>query len=231
MKKNRLILFLYIFLFPLVGFAQPDLPNVAQLSKDGVNILSWVNPYTSNTKEVLIERSNTLEGEYAVIGKVEEIHLPTQYYTDIQPQAGDNYYRVLVIFKTGHEWRSNDVHIHNAPETLSNSKVISKDSVEHLVKTLGVVRDVEPMQVNYKVSPYVYINPYNGNVNIELNDALEEWYKIIFYDENNKVMFEIPRVNDVFVILDKRNFQKFGLYKFKIFKNDTDFADGYISIY
>lgn len=231
MKKNFLVLVISIFLLPLVSMAQPDLPNVAQLSKDGVNILSWINPYTANSKDVLIERSNALEEEYTVIGKIEEVQLPTQYFTDIQPLPGDNYYRVLVVFKTGHEWRSNDVHIYNAPETLSNSKVISKDSVEHLVKTLGVVREVEPTIVDYKTSPYVYVNPFNGNVNIELNDALEEWYKIIFYDENNKVMFEIPRVNDVFIILDKRNFQKFGLYKFKIYKNDEVFADGYVSIY
>jgi len=230
MKKIAYLLFLIFSTLSVDMLAQPDLPNVAQLSRNGVNVLSWINPYNLNTKEVWVERSQIMDTGYVKIGKVDDIQTSTQYYIDNKPLQGDNYYRVVVVFKAGQEWRSNEVLIVNN-FTLPEGQIISNDSLKHLVKDLGVVTDLPVQQPNYTVSPYVYINPYNGNVNIELEDALEEWYTIKFYDDKNKELFEIPRVNDVFVILDKRNFQQYGVYKFKITKNDASFAEGYITIY
>lgn len=231
MKKIILFIILSLTFSTQFVWAQPDLPNVAQLSRNGVNILSWINPYNVNTKAVFVERSSQIDTGYVSLGFVEDIENPTQFFIDPKPQAGDNYYRVVVQFKAGQEWRSNEILMTNAPESLIVSQNISNDSLKHLVKDLGVVTDMEQSIPTYTPSPYVYVNPYNGNVNIELEDALEEWYVVKFYDERDRLLFEIPRVNDVFVILDKRNFQKNGLHKFKITKNDAHFADGYITIY
>lgn len=229
--KKCLILVIIFLSAAWHTWAQPDLPNMATLSQGGINILSWINPYTSGITSVTIERAPVSDSGYVTIGSIQDLKKPSQYFTDANPMPGDNYYRVKILFSSNLEWFSNEFLINVDSAIIAERKVIpSQDSVQQLVSQLGVTTEV-PKQPNYQVSQYIYTNPYNGNVNIELRNAFDVAYKVVFYDQQGKEVLEIPRINDVFIVLDKRNFQKNGLYKFVIFEGEKEYADGIVSIY
>jgi hypothetical protein len=94
------------------------------------------------------------------------------------------------------------------------------------------IPDIESVNsYSYIKSQYVFTNPFTGHVNIEIADAKTDKYSIEFFDEKNIKILEVPRINDVNVILDKRNFQRVGMFKFELFKDKTKVETGYITIY
>lgn len=227
--KKIILFFLCLTISSLAVWAQPDLPNVATLSQSGINILSWNSPYTSGVRAVTVERTSGSEVPYVEIGAVKDITRPSQYFTDANPLPGKNFYRVKLLFNSNLEWYSNEVLI-TVDSNLDYRKVVpTKDSIEKLVNELGVTTQIPTN--NYQISTYVYTNPYNGNINIELNNALDIAYKIEFYDAQGKKVLEIPRVNDNLVVLDKRNFQHNGYYRFVVFKENKEFAEGTVAVY
>ena len=66
----------------------------------------------------------------------------------------------------------------------------------------------------YIKSDYVFINPFTGHVNVEIKDSRQHQYSLLFYDQKNKVVLEIPRIPEPAIIIDKRNFHKKGMYRF-----------------
>lgn len=232
--KLKLILFSFIYtLLFTVANAQPTLPEAGVMTKGGINILSWTNPYTTGVTEVLLERAKDSNAIFSLVGNVADISKPAQYYVDAYPFPGENYYRVIVMLSDGSEWKSNIISIYVNPNDLAVRNVLpSNDSIQKLVLSMGVVpTDHQLNQISYTPSPYVFTNPFNGNINIELEDALSVSYKLIFYDEQNKEVLAIPRINDNNLVLDKRNFMRNGLYNFKLFKNNQEFADGKVAVY
>ena len=81
-------------------------------------------------------------------------------------------------------------------------------------------------------SRYVSVNPANGHVVLSLPDDVgTHHYSLKFYDKDNHAVIEIPKINTSNIILDKRNFQKKGTYKFVIRKDILELEHGYITIY
>ncbi len=92
-----------------------------------------------------------------------------------------------------------------------------------------IVTDTDPSL--YIKSQYVFTNPYTGHVNIEIPDARKFLYSIKFMDIKNHVIMEVPRIVDPVIIIDKRNFQHKGVYKFELMKEHARLESGNISIY
>jgi hypothetical protein len=83
----------------------------------------------------------------------------------------------------------------------------------------------------YIKSEYIFTNPFTGHINVEIKDSKSHAYSIVFYDQKNKPVLVIPRVPEPAVIIDKRNFQRKGMYKFELMKNKEKLEMGYITIY
>lgn len=98
---------------------------------------------------------------------------------------------------------------------------------------LNLPKDEEVNQFTYIKSRHVFTNPFTGHVALELPDDMREPYAIKFYkqgDEKNPVL-DIPRIRKTKVIIDKRNFQGKGMYKFVLYKGSNKLEEGYISIF
>jgi len=81
-------------------------------------------------------------------------------------------------------------------------------------------------------SRYVAVDPVTGHIGITLpDDVATHHYSVKFFDKNNKLALEIPRLNTANVILDKRNFQKKGTYKFVIRRDVLELEHGFITIF
>lgn len=277
---NRLtVLFLLLFVSSFKVSAQPILPDLASVTQNGINIITWVCQY-DGVKSVSVLRSNDSNFNYVTIGYVKEVKKGTQFYLDGHPKAGVNWYKVTLVFGSNLSWTSNRIKIMVDSAQITKGRVLpSNDSLQSLatkfrtktvlvdtsagkdtgsvpgkVKTVVVttsatspvskdsiapkiiptiqIPDIE--QVNaytYIKSQYVFTNPFTGHVNVEISDAKTVKYSIDFFDNNNVKIMEIPRINEPNVIIDKRNFQRTGMYKFELMKDKTKIETGYITIY
>lgn len=80
-------------------------------------------------------------------------------------------------------------------------------------------------------SRYVSTDPATGHINMNLpDDIAQHAYSIRFFNQQNHMVLEVPRINAPKIILDKRNFQRKGLYKFVLRKDAIELETGYISV-
>lgn len=84
---------------------------------------------------------------------------------------------------------------------------------------------------SYIKSQYVFTNPFTGHVNIEIPDARKHTFSIVFFDQKDRRIMEIPRISEPSIVVDKRNFQRKGLYKFELSKDKEKLETGFITIY
>ena len=81
-------------------------------------------------------------------------------------------------------------------------------------------------------SRFIFVDPVSGHINITLPDDVHlHHYSLKFYDEKNKMIIDVPRVNAADIIMDRRNFQKRGNYKFVLRKDALELESGYITVH
>lgn len=111
------------------------------------------------------------------------------------------------------------------PGTTAAEKTISKITIS-LGGNAGDL--TEP---TYLKSEHVYTDPLTGHVTIKVPDIGLFRYSVKFFDQKNVTVIDVPRISKSPVILDKRNFEKKGLYKFILRRDSHDYETGYITIY
>lgn len=228
--------FRFLLLFSFLSYqsyGQPTLPEVQLQKVQGTNILSWINPYTKGLKAVEIERSNAEHGDYILIGKINKLDKASQTFVDAHPLLGDNFYRVKVIFNSNVEWLSNTIFYQIDSLDKQNAQTLpSTDSIQALLNEInGDIEHIkEVIKPAYPISKWIFTNPFTNNINIEIPDATKHHYSVEFYTLNDVKVLEIARVRESVLILDKRNFQNLGVYKFKLKKNQQVFEEGFITI-
>jgi hypothetical protein len=80
-------------------------------------------------------------------------------------------------------------------------------------------------------SKYIYTDTLTGHVNMFLPDDISAHsYSVKFFDKNKHLITEIPKISTREIIIDKRNFQRNGVYKFTIRKDYLELESGYIII-
>jgi hypothetical protein len=71
----------------------------------------------------------------------------------------------------------------------------------------------------YRTSPYVFTGKY-GNIHVQLPEAPRKHYAVKFFDEDNRLLFELSEIRDPSLILDKTNFQHSGWFHFELYDGD-----------
>ncbi len=98
---------------------------------------------------------------------------------------------------------------------------------------LNIPKNDEVNQFTYIKSRHVFTNPFTGHVTLELPEDSRKIYAIQFFkqgDERTPVL-DIPRLRKSKVVIDKRNFQGKGVYKFILYEGSNKMDEGYISIF
>ncbi len=81
------------------------------------------------------------------------------------------------------------------------------------------------------MSRYIYTDTLTGHVNMFLPDDVKtHTYSVKFFDKDKRPVTDIPKISSQRIILDKRNFQRNGVYKFTIRKDYLELESGYIII-
>jgi hypothetical protein len=212
--------------------AQPLLPDIQGEIQKGINVVSWITQF-DGIKSIAVQRSNDSVFNFAAVGYVKNVKKGPQAFVDGHPNPGVNWYRLYIVFNSDLTWYSNRVKIYvDSAQLLSQPVLPPNDSLQKLV---GAITDLsDPSEINaytYIRSQYVFTNPFTGHINIELPDDRQHAYALKFFDQKNKKIMEVNKLSEPSIILDKRNFQRKGLYKFELIKDGELLETGYITIY
>lgn len=242
-----------VFLLSLstVSQAQPQLPDMASATQKGLVVLGWTAQW-DGIKSIAVQRSSDSVYNFTTIGYVKNLKKGPQGFIDGHPMPGKNYYRLYIAFASDLTWFSNrTLVVVDSAQILAAGVIPTNDSLQRLVaNTLPALANAKvdsttgrtvtgtvalpkltPAVPEIIPSPYVFTNPFTGHINIELPDVFEHQYGVRFYDGTDKMVLDLARVPESPVVLDKRNFQKKGIFRFEILRDQKKWEKGYVSIY
>jgi hypothetical protein len=93
----------------------------------------------------------------------------------------------------------------------------TKDSV--VFRSIDTI-EIKPLIVKevYKASRFVLVDK-NGNLQLNLPEAGPRLYSLKFYDDKKMLLFELKKIKDDGLLLDKANFMESGWYDFELFED------------
>lgn len=201
MYKSLLILFFFCIL-QKNSFAQDTLPKITVTQISNKVLISWTNPFTSLTT-INIQRSYDSLKNFTTIGTVLNVQAKTNGFIDAKEFIPSQYYRLFISFEGG-----------TYMFTQSHRPGIDT------MKNVSEIRDIQqaPVQTWFVPSKLVYTGKEN-NVIISLPDAEKKKYSIKFFEDDGTALFEIKKITEPYLILDKVNFLHAGLFKFELYAN------------
>ncbi|MGN6418762.1 MAG: hypothetical protein ACTHMC_14805 [Pseudobacter sp.] len=139
--------------------------------------------------------------------------MPPATATPPPPKAPERYFIV----------KKKDSILFNIPE--KNFRKF-RDSIVYRTKDTMAFKNLDTIVLRpfvareiYKPSRYVYTDK-DGNVIIDLYDALRKDYEVKFFDDNGEPIFHIKKVKDPLLIIDKVTFLRSGWFRFELYEED-----------
>ncbi len=218
MKKSGFVLFCFLLLFARSN-AQQVLPAISVNNLNGKIIVSWRNQYSLPVSNISIQRSYDSAKNYTTIGTVLNPQNIENGYADIDPPFTRMWYRVFISFDGGAyilspaERPIKNLHFDQAGNDSVSINPLQDASLQ--IPPPPATKDKN--EITYPSSKI--FTAKDNNVVINLPDALYKKYQVKFYDELENLVFELNKLKDDYLILDKVNFIKAGWYRFEIFES------------
>jgi hypothetical protein len=214
----RVLIIVFIGLFSAVSgksqeYTPPVLPNFSASIKTGKIQLDWISGFRG-VKEIGIQRSLDSVINFNTIGYAASPNEMRNAYQDNKPLPGTNYYRLFILFNNGKYMYSNTV-LSLPDSTIKANQIIE---IEDVKGTAPTAPNEKPAEKPWHPSSYVYTTA-DGNINIQLPEALQKKYSIKFYDPSGVFLFEIEHVTQPFLILEKAIFHRAGWFNFELIEN------------
>ena len=202
MYKCAFILFCFL-ITQKVGFSQDTLPNISVTQISNKALVSWTNPYTSVTN-IGIQRSYDSLKNFTTIGSVLNVKAPTNGFLDTKEFIPAQYYRLFISFEGG-------TYIFTPSH---------RPGIDTLQKMPDLTENVKPVQTWFVPSKEVYAGK-NYNVIISLPDAGKKKYSLKFFEDDGTFLFDIKKIDEPYLTLDKVNFRHAGLFRFELYKDGS----------
>jgi hypothetical protein len=186
--------------------AQDTLPNIRVKNLSGRIIISWKNTYRATISNIIIQRSFDSLKNFSTIGTVLNPQNKENGFADVKPPYNKMYYRVLVSFEGG-----------SYVYTRSYRPVKDTSSIIGIIKDTFLITE-PPKPSGYVASKRIYTGKDN-NVVLNLPDAPLKKYLVKFFDENDNFVFEVTKIPEPFLILEKVNFMHSGWFFFELYEN------------
>ena len=179
--------------------AQDTLPRLTVVNVSNHILISWTSPYFTLTT-INIQRSYDSVKNFRTIGTILDVKNKVNGFADNKPPYGKVFYRVFLSFEGG-----------TYLFTKSYRPVV--DTLKSLPENIETQTTVLPWFVP---SSRVYTGADN-NVIISLPDADKKKYTIKFFEENGTPLFEINKITEPYLTLEKVNFVHSGIFNFELF--------------
>ena len=199
--QKFLIFFLVTFLAQKL-FAQDTLPKISVTNINNHILISWTNPFVTLTT-INIQRSFDSTKNFTTIGSVLDVTNKRNGFIDSKPLSPNMYYRGFLSFEGG---------------TYMFTK--SSRPIKDTSRALTDIKDIQQSAVNtwFVPSRLIYTGKDN-NVIIALPDAPRKKYLIKFFEENGVFIFELNKISEPYLTLDKVNFMHAGIFDFEVYEN------------
>ncbi len=119
------------------------------------------------------------------------------------------------------------------PNTISTQSFASNGNTAIPVKKkITVAFDDQTSSAGTEVvSRFIFSDKTSGHVHMNLPDDVgTHHYSVKFYNDKNIMIFEVPKINAQNIIIDKRNFQKRGTYRFVLRRDVVELESGYVRV-
>ncbi len=244
-------LFACLLFFAQASRAQaPQLPDVIGTAQQGLTFFAWTAQF-DGIKSIAVQRSSDSIYNFTTIGYVKNIKKGPQGYIDGHPAPGANYYRLYIAFSSDLTWYSNRIKIVvDSAQILAAGVVPPNDSLQRYVgktntalasakmdTSTGTITSpirigtVTPPAPEIPVSPYVFTNPFTGHINVEVPEVRAHQYTLRFFNAQNRLVFEVGRVAESPIVIDKRNFQRKGLFRFELLRDKQAWEKGFVTVF
>ena len=208
MHKSVFILFFFLIV-QKISFAQDTLPNISVTQISNKVLVSWTNPYTSLTT-INIQRSYDSLKNFTTIGSVLNVKAKSNGFVDAKEFKPAQYYRVFLSFEGG-----TYIFTKSHRPGIDTLKAVVPEVTETQQPAVPVV----PVKTWFVPSKLVYTGKDN-NIIIALPDAEKKKYSIKFFEDDGSPLFELKKITEPWLTLDKVNFLHAGLFNFEIYSDD-----------
>jgi hypothetical protein len=211
--------FLFFISITINVFAQQKpLPAIMVKNINNKIIVSWVNDYTKPITTLNIQRSYDSLKNYKTAGSVLSPQSRENGYADVNAPYNKMYYRVFVAFEGGTYAYSNIMR--PIKDTTKYSNGATDDKMPWMIgsgRDSGFIDPPAKPTITYP-SSFIFTAKDN-NIIIHLSETATRKYSVKFYDETEKFLFEIKRVKEDYLIIEKVNFVRTGWFNFEIFED------------
>lgn len=204
MRKSIFIILSFLVLHK-ISFAQDTLPKISVTQLGNKVLVSWVNPFNSVTT-INIQRSYDSLKNFTTIGSVLNVKAKNNGFVDSKEFIPLQYYRVFISFEGGTYMFSQS----HRPGADTSKNVSEVSEIKEIIKQAPLV------QTFFIPSKLVYTGKEN-NVIISLPDADKKKYSIKFFENDGTPLFEIKKITEPYLTLDKVNFIHAGLFNFEVY--------------
>lgn len=201
--------------------AQDTLPSFSIINRGGKIILSWVNPFDSLV-QISIQRSPDSARGYKTIMTIPDATSVINGYLDSKAPNPTQFYRIYVQQQQGKFFFSEikkpvvDDSRQNIYLQASNTLTGSRNNNSNF-KDSSRIKPPDPRNI-FTPSFFIFTNN-EGNLVIALPQTKLKLYSIKFFQENGTALFEMEKINESVLTLDKSNFHHAGWYKFELYEN------------
>ena len=203
--RNLIFILLFSFLVQKKSFSQDTLPKISVTQIRDKVLISWTNPYTSVTN-IGIQRSYDSLKYFTTIGSVLNVKAASNGFVDTKKFMPAQYYRLFISFEGG-TYIFTESH---------------KPGIDTLAAMPLVTENLKPVQTWFIPSKQIYTGRDN-NIVMALPDANKKKYSIKFFEDDGTFLFEIKKIPEPYLTVDKVNFIHSGLFRFELY------ADGVLA--
>ena len=200
MYRSVFILFSFLII-QKISIAQDTLPHISVIQISNKVLISWTNPFTSLTT-INIQRSYDSLKNFTTIGSVLNVKAKTNGFVDAKEFLPPQYYRLFISFEGG-------------TYIFTKSHRPGKDTL----KTVSEIKEVQQTVKTWFVPSKLVYTGRDNNVIIALPDAEKKKYSIKFFEEDGSPVFELKKITESYLTLDKVNFLHAGLFNFEIYSD------------
>jgi hypothetical protein len=215
MIKQVSLFILLLFTINILRAQVQPLPAITVKNINNKIVVSWVNDYLKPITALNIQRSYDSLKNYSTIGSVLSPQSKENGFADANAPYNKMYYRVFVAFEGGS-------YIITAParpiKDVYGSEVLTQDKFPWSTnRDSGIVYPPGKPGITYPST--TIFTAKDNNIVIYLPESNVKKYTVKFYDDAEKFLFELTKLKEEYLIIEKVNFVHTGWFRFELYEN------------
>ena len=195
---------------------QKALPFIEVKNISNKIIVSWVNDYNKPITALNIQRSYDSLQNYTTIGSVLSPQSKENGFADANFPYNKMYYRVFVSFEGGS-------YIITAPARPVKEFYVNDNPLADRYLWMVSPKDSSliypPSKPGITYPSSTIFTAKDNNIIIHLENASTKKYSVKFFDEAEKFLFELTKLKEEYLIIEKVNFVHTGWFRFELYEN------------